>query len=60
VELLEGRYQILLVAALDIVVYKVSQVAHLVHDFAEFDEVFVLVLVDTSDYERIKSQFGFA
>ena len=49
-----------MVAALNVVVYKVRQIAHLVHDFAEFDEVFVLVLVDAAYDQGIECQFRFA
>lgn len=50
----------MLVAALNVVIYKVRQIAHLVHDFAEFDEVFVLVLVDAAYDQGIECQFRFA
>ena len=57
---LNGRNQVLLVTALNVVVHKVSQIAHLIHNFAQLDVVFVLVLIHTTNYQRIKSDLRFA
>lgn len=52
-QLLKARNQVLLVAAENIVVYKVRKIAHLIHYLPKFDVVLLLVLVNAAHQKRI-------